>query len=82
VHASILHFVKYDPTGTSTIVVPLRTMVPAPDALHGSLRPGSADAVPGLHLSHSSRLVLSDLPCLPCGEIRIRTKKGKERGER
>ena len=48
---------------------------------HGVVRLTSFDAVPIAQSSQSSRLVLSDRPCLPCGEIRIRTKKGKERGE-
>ena len=48
---------------------------------HRVVRLTSFDAVPIAQSSQSSRLVLSDRPCLPCGEIRIRTKKGKERGE-
>jgi len=58
--------IAYEPSGTFTAVVPPpRTMVPAPDVLHGSLRPDSADAVPALQSSQSMRSDESARPYLP-----------------
>ena len=65
-HAASLHSVKYDPSGTSTEVVPPpRTIVPAPDGVHGSLRPGSADAVPAAQSLQSLRFEPSARPYFP-----------------
>jgi len=44
---------------------------------HGVARRTSFDAVPIAHLSQSSRLVLSDRPCLPYWDMREERGKGK-----
>ena len=44
---------------------------------HGVARLTTADAVPNAQSSQSSRLVLSNRPCLPCREIGEEREKGK-----
>ena len=52
----LLHAVFPSPSGA----------LPVAHVGHGVARLTSFDAVPVAHLSQSSRLVLSDRPCLPC----------------